>query len=297
VAVLIAGSMPWLPAAVTGTAGAFGVRAQRSSDAPTTQTIRLLLCWLFVPLVFFSFSGSKLPAYLLPCLPALAILIAMGWEGGGRRVRIVGAALLVLTAAALLIAGPRLLASVVGLGAHARAPLPHAVIIGLAFWVYAAVWIVRRRPAIAAFIVLLGWLAIMTGLVLYEGPLGSPRPLVRLLVENRASGEPVVEYRSFTPGLPFYLGEPITSVEVAREPTFEYASSGERRVATVDSLRALTMRSARVWVLGPRGEPDRLAHDLGLDWTPVAQWSGRSLGVLTWQGSDRARIVPRAAPR
>jgi 4-amino-4-deoxy-L-arabinose transferase-like glycosyltransferase len=32
--------------------------------------------WLFVPLVFFSFSGSKLPGYILPALPAAIILTA-----------------------------------------------------------------------------------------------------------------------------------------------------------------------------------------------------------------------------
>ncbi|HUF02729.1 MAG TPA: glycosyltransferase family 39 protein [Aridibacter sp.] len=33
--------------------------------------------WLLVPLVFFSFSGSKLPGYILPSLPAAAILTAL----------------------------------------------------------------------------------------------------------------------------------------------------------------------------------------------------------------------------
>ena len=34
------------------------------------------LSWLFVPLVFFSISGSKLPGYILPALPAAIILTA-----------------------------------------------------------------------------------------------------------------------------------------------------------------------------------------------------------------------------
>ncbi|MGA8866383.1 MAG: glycosyltransferase family 39 protein [Candidatus Sulfotelmatobacter sp.] len=33
-------------------------------------------CWLIVPLVFFSFSKSKLPGYILPAIPAGAILLA-----------------------------------------------------------------------------------------------------------------------------------------------------------------------------------------------------------------------------
>jgi 4-amino-4-deoxy-L-arabinose transferase-like glycosyltransferase len=35
---------------------------------------RFALAWLLVPLVFFTFSGSKLPGYILPALPAAIIL-------------------------------------------------------------------------------------------------------------------------------------------------------------------------------------------------------------------------------
>ena len=34
------------------------------------------LAWLVLPIVFFSFSGSKLPGYVLPALPAAALLIS-----------------------------------------------------------------------------------------------------------------------------------------------------------------------------------------------------------------------------
>jgi 4-amino-4-deoxy-L-arabinose transferase-like glycosyltransferase len=34
------------------------------------------LAWLLLPLVFFSFSGSKLPGYVLPVLPGAALLVS-----------------------------------------------------------------------------------------------------------------------------------------------------------------------------------------------------------------------------
>src|SRR5262249_29169885 len=43
---------------------------------------RLLLAWLLAPVFFLSFSGSKLPSYLLPCLPAAALLAARGLDSG-----------------------------------------------------------------------------------------------------------------------------------------------------------------------------------------------------------------------
>jgi 4-amino-4-deoxy-L-arabinose transferase-like glycosyltransferase len=36
------------------------------------------LAWLALPIVFFSFSGSKLPGYILPALPAAAFLFVDG---------------------------------------------------------------------------------------------------------------------------------------------------------------------------------------------------------------------------
>ena len=34
------------------------------------------MAWLLLPIVFFSFSGSKLPGYILPALPGVALLVA-----------------------------------------------------------------------------------------------------------------------------------------------------------------------------------------------------------------------------
>jgi 4-amino-4-deoxy-L-arabinose transferase-like glycosyltransferase len=45
-------------------------------DDPANKSRVFALAWFVVPIVFFSFSGSKLPAYVLPSLPAAALLIA-----------------------------------------------------------------------------------------------------------------------------------------------------------------------------------------------------------------------------
>jgi len=58
------------------------------------------LLWLILPIVFFSFSGSKLTAYVLPVLPAIALLVgeriscALGMERGRSLVRLTGVTLI-----------------------------------------------------------------------------------------------------------------------------------------------------------------------------------------------------------
>ena len=55
------------------------VKARRWSwrGVDNLSTVRVFsLAWLAFPIVFFSFSGSKLPGYILPALPAAAFLIA-----------------------------------------------------------------------------------------------------------------------------------------------------------------------------------------------------------------------------
>jgi 4-amino-4-deoxy-L-arabinose transferase-like glycosyltransferase len=73
IAVLVAGLAPWL---VPLGRSVWQLFRQRS-DAEL-----LLWTWAIVVFVFFSASGSKLPPYILPIFPALAILVARGLTAG-----------------------------------------------------------------------------------------------------------------------------------------------------------------------------------------------------------------------
>lgn len=66
VPLILGGLFPWTGLIVPALLGA---RRERSS-AETW-----LLVWLVAPFLFFSAAGSKLPGYILPCLPPLAILV------------------------------------------------------------------------------------------------------------------------------------------------------------------------------------------------------------------------------
>jgi 4-amino-4-deoxy-L-arabinose transferase-like glycosyltransferase len=56
-----------------------GVRNWRAWNPATL----FVLCWIIFPLVFFSFSRSKLVGYILPTLPPLALLLGAAWSRVG----------------------------------------------------------------------------------------------------------------------------------------------------------------------------------------------------------------------
>ena len=73
VPVLLLGLVPWTPLVVVAAGrGVASFKAGRWASSPTL----FFLCWTMFPLVFFSLSRSKLPGYVLPAVPALALVLA-----------------------------------------------------------------------------------------------------------------------------------------------------------------------------------------------------------------------------
>ena len=267
VAVLLAGAAPWTVAMLVGMARTWRDRADPQA--------RLLLAWLISPVVFLSFLGSKLPSYLLPCLPAAALLAARGLDA---RLARRGAA---LTLAGLAIYG--VTAGGVELsrlsGYAVRGALPPWGIVACLVLALGASAALGGRVALAALATTVALSALVLAVAPYEAHLGSPRPIAGLLSELRA-GEPVVEVGHFNAGLPFYLRQQVWLVEVPREKGFEDAASLAKVVAPRDSLAAWAARHGRVWTFGPEERVREIAAAKGLDYVAVARWRKEALGFL-----------------
>ena len=50
------------------------------SPKPQAPSYIFLLAWFFVIFIFFSISSTKLPTYIFPCFPSLALIIAVLWD-------------------------------------------------------------------------------------------------------------------------------------------------------------------------------------------------------------------------
>ncbi len=135
--VLLLGFFPWSGLLVPGLLRV----APRSSRADL-----FLLLWAGLPFLFFSLAGSKLPGYILPCVPPLAILMGRAAdqlvvEGATPERALFGrvAALVGLVLAALFAAVPAWLFSL-------GEPLWRSAI-PVAFWAVIAAFLVARRIA------------------------------------------------------------------------------------------------------------------------------------------------------
>ncbi len=76
-AILVPLTLPWTAFLIGGLARACSWvwRPASAAQEPANKLVVFAFVWLLFPLVFFTFSSSKLPGYILPSLPAAALLI------------------------------------------------------------------------------------------------------------------------------------------------------------------------------------------------------------------------------
>jgi 4-amino-4-deoxy-L-arabinose transferase-like glycosyltransferase len=82
--IIILALLPWSALLIAAAQEALRVWREKSwKNSPGF----FVACWAVFPILFFSFSQSKLPSYILPAVPALALVIAIGANRAFRRSR------------------------------------------------------------------------------------------------------------------------------------------------------------------------------------------------------------------
>jgi 4-amino-4-deoxy-L-arabinose transferase-like glycosyltransferase len=252
VPVLLAGLFPWSGLAVPALFRA----APRSSRADL-----FVLLWLALPLAFFSLAGSKLPGYILPCVPPLAILTGRAadrliGEGPTPERMLSGrvAALVGLGLAALLAAAPAALFRL-------QEPLWRSAI-PLAVWAVVVAFFFSRRvgpdPAGALRLLRVGAAGFLLLAAMAAPPILARRESGARLFAP-AMGRPVLAWGAWrTAWMAGYFyndgrvrevvqaSEVLSAVE--REPTLVLAGPSERR-----RLEAMGSLEVHRLAEGPRG--------------------------------------------
>ncbi len=244
---LLVGLLPWLGLS-RGMASVVREDARKEGFKPAL----LLAVWAAVILVFFSLSGSKLPGYIVPVFPALAILAAVALDrldaARWRRQVLIAAGLVVVAFFALpLLArqgGATLLHEQFAAYAKALAYLLVLTLCGLG----AALALSRRRvgASIAAYALSMFFL-VGAALVAHE-IFGRERSGVALVgpIESVLKPDmPIYSVRLLDHTLPFYLRRTTIMVEAPDELEFGVHREPQKWIPTLEGFIA-------TWRDGPR---------------------------------------------
>jgi 4-amino-4-deoxy-L-arabinose transferase-like glycosyltransferase len=216
-AILAVGLLPW-----TWLLGGMWRRAHwRGLAAPQKDGWLLLNVWAVFTFTLFSLTHSKLPAYILPLFPALAVLLAFRFFGETKNGEFVHAPdwiwrLCTATPMFLLICVSLALPPVfhVTLPSWMKWQAPVAAFVAVGIVWRAKRWDVSACAAVAASLGIFSLLAVAAEAPLFEENFKANqtlKPLGLALRENDRAGDAVVCWGRLPEGLPFYSGDVISA--------------------------------------------------------------------------------------
>ena len=257
---LLVGMLPW-------TLLLFGAlaRAARGAGAGGFRPRLFLLVWSVFVFAFFSASSSKLPSYILPIFPALALLVADYAMRLSPRALTWHAAPYVAVGALTMLAAPQVvkLASAEVPAALYQAYVPWLVFAGgvlTAGAVLAVLLAVRNRPALALIALAAGGLGCAQLILSGHDSLAPANSSYYLARQIRPYLKPAIPFYSlgiYEQTLPFYIKRTVTLVEARDELGFGIAQEPQKFVTDYEEF-------ARRW----QSHPEALAimHPNSLAW-------------------------------
>ncbi|MFN0304339.1 MAG: phospholipid carrier-dependent glycosyltransferase [Burkholderiales bacterium] len=271
--ILVAGTLPWTPI-VLGAMWRSGLAAIRKRAAPERPAFNIdlvLLVWVATIFVFFSVSRSKLPAYILPVLPALALVAAREIANLDSRT-IFRTALWSLAASGVLV-----LAALVLVGR--ASPGDAALIERSMVWVYAtfaasigggiAAALVAQRGNATIACVVLGLSTPVAVLMASAGlrtidEIHSSRQIVRSAFgasPPRTDAIPFYSVDTFDHSVPFYLGRPVIMVAHRNELREGIAADPGKFIESVEAFADLWRARADGFATMTHERYDQLARE------------------------------------
>ncbi len=261
--VVLGGVAPWIPQIV----GAWRTRNEKRPPRGAFDARRLLWTWVWIILIFFSASKSKLLPYVLPVIPALALLVA----GSKARFNVREArlsAIITLIVAAAIGMGPvifRLVAHKETQSMLLNLTTPGLITTALVLALGGAAgwWLTQRQSAGAGLAsIAIGWFASIALLVGWvaaaASPLYSSESLARAINARVPPPTHVYSVGYYEQTLPFYLGHTVEVVDFRGELDFGLRLDPSRAF-TLDYFRKRWQAEADSCAVMPGRTYDALA--------------------------------------
>jgi len=247
VPILLIGLLPWTWLAGEACVQAWRRRAPSGSFSPEV----LLLAWVTTIFVFFSVSGSKLPAYVLPAVPAIALL------AGAHMARLSERQIVRRVVPALLLAGCMLFVVTQAVEVVHSAQAVFPLYEGYSRWLEgASMLLVVTSTALAlgkrltalrvtglALAVLLSVQLVVAGFESLS-PLRSAYAVAQTIRPYLKAGTEVFSVGRYDQSLPPYLRRPVVLVAYTDELKFGLEQEPDRWLPSLDDF-------AREWTRAP----------------------------------------------
>jgi 4-amino-4-deoxy-L-arabinose transferase-like glycosyltransferase len=211
-AFLIAGSLPWISMLFLG----FRQLAKFWRERLTTaRTEVFLLLWILLPLAFFTLSVSKRAGYILPVLPAVALLCARLVQGAPHLLRYtawIAAAIGFLLGIILLFGSgafaPHIYVSRIAQAMYTQGPVMGVALIAAGGMALFGATSPRRATAGLAMLPIATILGAQ-GIFAELGEYRSARSLARAIEVTAPGVSQVIGVEAYAPSLAYYLEKPI----------------------------------------------------------------------------------------
>ena len=233
----------------------YSIPAMGSSIFHIKRENLLLILWMIIPIIIFSLMRTKLPFYIMPSLPPLAILLASWW---GRREngllnlidRIMWTIILILAIisfgnAAQIIPLPKHLSEWRQL--RSLWLIEGFILSGLTVLGYIAL---KKKKAILNFYILIALVASICIPFLFFAdrlPLNIYAGLGREIKALARPEDMVAQYRCYLRSLPFYVGRRVVLVGVSRETQFEDSPSYREFLLSVEEFFEQWKKDRRIF--------------------------------------------------
>ncbi len=243
VRILLLGMLPWI-VVMLDTLWRAAKRGNRE-DGKLDRPALILLIWTIFVFAFFSLSRSKLPSYILPIFPALALLM-------GRRLAALDASELkarIMPVGLIAVAGLFFIATAAD---YAGDPVSRPLLHQYAYWLYAAVAVTltgviycwyqsnngRKLAALTGF----SAASLVASLIALNGhntfaPTMSSYDSAQIVRPLLTPGVPFYSVRTYDQTLPFYLNRTLTLVDYRDEFGYGLKQQPELAIDSMDDFR------------------------------------------------------------